>query len=57
VKNANNAIRYIGTDMAEVKAGLSVMGIQTAAGLLPVIPEPFLTMNQAIPGIGAAPAW
>jgi hypothetical protein len=56
VKNSNNAIRYIGTDMAEVKAGLSVMGVQTAAGLLPIIPEPFLTMNQAIPSIGAAPA-
>jgi hypothetical protein len=56
VKNSNNAIRYIGTDMAEVKAGLSVMGIQTAAGLLPIIPEPFLTMDQTIPGIAAAGA-
>jgi hypothetical protein len=55
VKNSNNAIRYIGSDMSEVKAGLSVFGIYTAAGLLPIIPEPFLNMDQAIPGIGAAP--
>jgi hypothetical protein len=55
VKNSNNAIRYIGSDMADVKAGLSVFGIYTAAGLLPVIPEPFLVMDQVIPGIAAAP--
>lgn len=56
VKNANNAIRYIGTDVANVGAGLSVFGIHTAAGLLPVIPEPFLTMDQTIPNIAAASA-
>lgn len=56
IKASNNAIRYIGTDLQEVKAGLSVMGIYSAAGFIPVVPEPFLVMNQAIPGIGAAPA-
>lgn len=54
VKNASGAVRFISTDAAEVKAGLSVMGVYTAAGLLPIVPEPYLSIDQAIPGIAAA---
>jgi hypothetical protein len=56
VKNSNTAVRFVATDLTNVKAGLSVMGIQTAAGLLPLIPEPFLAIDATIPGIAAAPS-
>lgn len=54
-KNSQNAMRYIASNFTEVKVGLSVQGIYTAAGLLPLIPEPFLAMDATIPGVAAAP--
>lgn len=58
IKNSTGAQRFIATDFSEVKAGLSVRGIFTAAGYLPVIPEPFLTKNASVGAtpIAAAPA-
>ena len=53
-KNNATALRYIQTDIQDGKVGLSVTGIVTAAGVLPLIPEPFLSMNATIPGITAA---
>jgi hypothetical protein len=55
IKNSNNAIRYIATDITGVAGGLNVMGVNTVAGLLPIYPEPYLVTDQAIPGISAAP--
>ncbi|HDR8003422.1 TPA: hypothetical protein QCY70_004937 [Bacillus cereus] len=56
VKNSNNAVKFVSTDMATVGAGISVAGLQTAAGLLPIIPEPFLPVDASINGVAAAGA-
>lgn len=55
-KNNQNTLRFMATNFAEVKVGLSVMGVYTAAGLLPIIPESFLGTDASIPGVAAAPA-
>lgn len=54
IKNSNNAIRYIGNNVADAAGGLNVMGINTVAGLLAIYPEPYLVTDQVIPGIAAA---
>jgi hypothetical protein len=54
-KNSVNTMRFVATDFTEVKVGLSVMGIYTAAGLLPLVPESFLPVDPTITGIAAAP--
>lgn len=53
-KNNATALRYIQTDISDGKVGLSVTGIVTAAGVLPLIPEPFLSMDATIAGVAAA---
>lgn len=55
-KNNNNAVKFINTSFTDVKVGMSVMGIYTAAGMVPIIPEPFLQKDATINGISAAPA-
>jgi hypothetical protein len=52
VKSSNNAVKFIQTDISDGKAGISVTGISTVAGVLPLIPDPFMTMNASI---GATP--
>lgn len=54
-KNSNNAMKYIATDVMEAKVGLSVSAISTVAGLLPVIPDPFMTVDATISGVSTAP--
>jgi hypothetical protein len=55
-KNNSTAMRWIQSDITDGKVGISVTGIVTAAGVLPLIPEPFLSMDATIPGITAATA-
>jgi hypothetical protein len=55
-KNNATALRFIQTDIAEASVGVHVSGIVTAAGLLPLIPDPFLPTNATMPGVAAAPA-
>lgn len=52
-KNSNNALKF-NQDGVEVVAGLRVPTMMTAAGILPIIPEPFLPLDATIPGIAAA---
>lgn len=54
-KNSNNATKYIASDFTEVKVGLTVNGINTAAGILPLVPEPFMSLDAAVSGVNAAP--
>jgi hypothetical protein len=54
VKNANGSISFIVNGVQDGVAGLSVTGIVTAAGVLPIIPEPFLATDA--PQFSAAPA-
>lgn len=42
-------------DGPEVVAGLKVRYMMTAAGLLPIIPDPFMTMDASISGVGNPP--
>ena len=53
-KNNATVMRYLQTNITDGKVGISVTGIVTAAGTLPLIPEPFLPMDATIPGITAA---
>lgn len=57
-KNANSAFKFIQTNITDGVVGLSVTGLVTAAGVLPIIPEPFLQMNASVGAtpIAAAPA-
>lgn len=55
-KNSTTVMRYLQTDITDGKVGISVTGIVTQAGTLPLIPEPFLPMDATISGIAAAPA-
>jgi hypothetical protein len=54
-KNSQTALRYIATDFAEAKTGLTVNGLNTVAGVLPLIPDPFMAMDATISGVSAAP--
>jgi hypothetical protein len=46
-KNAVGTVtRYMESDVTSVGVGLTVSGIRTALGTLPLIPEPFLGMNS-----------
>lgn len=47
-KNSTTMMRYIASDLDNVGVGITVDGIRTALGVLPIIPEPFLGMD--IPG-------
>jgi uncharacterized protein (DUF433 family) len=53
-KNSSTVMRYLQTNVENVVAGVHVTTIMTAAGPLPLIPEPFLPMDATIPGITAA---
>jgi hypothetical protein len=55
VRNSNGAVQFIQTTL-DGTAGLSVNGIMTAAGVLPLISESFLGKDITIPGISAAAA-
>lgn len=55
-KNNATAMRYIQTDISDGKVGISVTGIVTAAGTLPLISEPFLPVDATISGVSAAPS-
>lgn len=46
-KNAvGSVVRYMESDTTSVGVGVTVSGIRTALGVLPLIPEPFLGMNS-----------
>lgn len=53
-KNSNNSLKYIATDFTDARVGLTVSAISTVAGFLPLIPDPFMTMDSAISGVSAA---
>jgi hypothetical protein len=55
VKNADNSQGFFQNGI-EVVPGIRVNGVATQAGILPIIPEPFLPMDATIPGISAAPS-
>jgi len=45
-KNGTTVTRYVESDITSVGVGLTVSGIRTALGTLPLIPEPFLGMDS-----------
>lgn len=46
-KNTSTMMRFVETDADEVGAGITVDRLRTAAGPIPIIPEPFLQMDPA----------
>jgi hypothetical protein len=56
VKNSASALRFIQTDITDGIAGLSVTGLVTAAGVLPLIPDAYIPVDATVPGVNAAPA-
>lgn len=56
-KNSPGAVRYIQSSIEAAHAGMNVTGLVTVAGTLPLIPEPFLTMNASVGStpVAAAP--
>jgi hypothetical protein len=52
VKNSPGAIKFLQTSIEAAHAGMNVTGLVTVAGTLPLIPEPYLTMNATV---GATP--
>lgn len=55
-KSSNNAMKYIATDFTEAKVGLTVSGISTVAGILPLVPDPYMAADSTISGVSAAGA-
>jgi hypothetical protein len=52
IKNTSGGISFVTANTVDVTVGIKVSGIITAAGVLPLIPEPYLTVNAAV---GATP--
>lgn len=55
-RNSNAAVKFIQTDISDGKVGVRVTGLVTAAGVLPIVVDPFLTMNASVGATAVAAA-